>query len=132
MTNAGEGALYPLRFPALWLGIGWLLVGAVVFISLAPLDADTDLGVSDHTGHVIAYLVLMTWFGGAYRRRRHLRVAGLLILLGLTMETLQGLMGFRAVEAKDIVANLLGVALGFAVLRWLAAGWCARLEARLA
>ncbi len=124
--------MYPLRFPALWVGVGWLLVGVVVFVSLAPLDADTDLGVSDHTGHVIAYFVLMVWFGGAYRRHRHVRIAGLLVLLGLAMETLQGLMGFRAVEAKDIVANLFGVLLGYMLLRRLAAGWCAWLEARFA
>lgn len=131
MTASNE-ARYPLRYPLLWLGAGWLMVALVVFVSLAPLDPDTDLGVSDHTGHLIAYFTLMIWFGGIYRPGCHVRVAILLVSLGLSLEALQGLMGFRAVEAKDVAANVIGIAAGYGVLRWLAAGWCAALEARFA
>lgn len=122
--------MYKLRYFPVWLGIGWLLTGAVVALSLLP--GVPAVGPSDKLNHLLAYAVLMTWFGGIYARRLHLAIAVRLIILGLLLEGLQALSGQRQMEALDALANAIGV-----VLAWIVARdrlntvllWC---EARLA
>jgi VanZ family protein len=106
--------VHRLRWLRLWLGTGWLLVGAVVYLSLTPAPPELDLPDGDKLGHVLAYSVLMFWFVQIYHRRRaRVWFAVGFVLLGIASEFLQGYGGQRQFEIQDMVANSIGVALGW-------------------
>lgn len=99
-----------------WIILGWLLVGGVVFLSLTPEPPAMDAHFSDKLGHLAAYGILMAWWHqidhNAYR------LALYLILMGLALEILQSLSGFRHGDIFDMAANSLGVALGWLLARF--------------
>lgn len=107
--------MHKLRYFPVWLSIGWLLVATVVVLSLLP--SVPAVGPSDKFNHLLAYAMLMSWFGGIYARRRHLGIAVRLMLLGIILEGLQALSGYRHMEALDAVANVAGVILAWALVR---------------
>jgi len=94
--------------------IGWLLVLAVILLSLLPVPGMVPAVPSgDKYGHVLAYAALMFWFGQLYTggRQRWFYAAGFVVLGGL-LEFLQGLTAFRQTELLDFVMNVVGVCLG--------------------
>jgi uncharacterized membrane protein len=123
----------PLRWRPLWLGIGWALVAAVIFISLTPRmpRIDADIMHLDKLGHFTAYFVVMSWFGFIYLRNAHLWIAGLLIAMGLGLEIAQHLSGYRAFEWADMAANASGVLAGLLLARSRFAGLLTLFERRL-
>lgn len=105
----------PLRLHYGWLTIGWLLVGLVVFLSLTsePLTP-IDFQLSDKFAHLLAYFTLQFWFAQLYpqtRQRAYWFVV--LLLLGVSIEGLQGLIPHRFMEWADLLANSLGLVLGW-------------------
>ena len=103
-----------LRWPTLWLTIAWLLVGSVVYLSLAPIAIELPAQGGDKYAHVAAYAVLMLWFMQIYESRRTRGMIALgLIVLGVGLEYLQGYTGYRSFEYADMVADIAGVALGW-------------------
>lgn len=109
--------LQALRWPVLWQSTGWLLVAMVVYLSLAAdLPALPGEG-SDKVGHLIAYAVMMFWFTQIYSRSRtRIAFAIGLTLLGVGLEFLQRHTGYRTFEYADMLADAVGVVLG-----WIAA-----------
>ena len=109
---------YSLKWTAIWLGIAWGLIGAVIFLSLVRVDLEVPGGgYSDKVGHVIAYATIMYWFGQIYAdSKTRLVVAVALAALGFVLEHLQAYTGYRTYEYADMLANAIGVVLG-----WLAA-----------
>lgn len=105
---------------SLYLAIGWALVLSVLVLSLWPDVSVPDVGVSwnDKLGHFIAYLVLMLWFALPYPRPRHLWIGFRLVALGILIEILQWLSGYRYFELADIGADTLGVVAGWLLARW--------------
>jgi len=121
----------PLRYPYVWLALGWMLVMGVVLGSLlpGPIIQEITPTMNDKVEHFSAYFVLMMWFGGLYPRAKHLRVAGGLLLLGALLDVLQGVATTtRDFELLDIVADAVGISVGLAFSFWLFEGWCQRLE----
>lgn len=100
---------------SLYLAIGWALVLVIVGLSLWPYLSVPDIGVSwnDKLGHFSAYLMLMLWFAQPYPRPRHLWIGVRLVALGILIEILQWLSGYRYFELADISANTLGVLTGW-------------------
>jgi VanZ family protein len=121
-----------LRFRGIWLAASVVLVGVVVWGSL---QTGTQLPVPDNLDkyeHFGTYLVLALWFTGLVHRRHFWAVASVLLLLGLSMEVLQYLMGAgRMADPYDMAANSGGIALGSVVALLLSGEWAARLEAWL-
>lgn len=80
-----------------------------------PPTIDVDQG--DKLGHFAAYGLLMVLFCMAYvsNRTRAFYAAGF-ILMGIAIEFLQGMTGYRTFDVLDMLANAIGVALG-----WIAA-----------
>ena len=120
----------PLRYFRLWAAIGWVLVSSVVYLSLGPitLEGPEDIGLSDKAGHLVAYCVLMLWFGELYARRRRFIFALGFVVMGLMLELLQGAISYRSFEVMDILANATGVALGLTLGAKLFSGWLHRAE----
>lgn len=109
------------RYDALrtaWRIVGWFGVGLLIWLSLTsdppPMG---DLPNLDKVGHVAAYALLMLWFA-QLRLSGEARVVsgGGLLLLGIALEFLQAWGGVREFSIADMIADLVGITLG-----WLAA-----------
>ena len=103
------------RHPALWFAVwaaGWLL--CIVLSLIAPLQIDVRVPDVDKVGHFLAYAMLSAWSVLIFAERRaQWTAAGLLVLLGLSLELAQGaLTTYRMMDARDAVANALGVLFG--------------------
>jgi VanZ family protein len=105
-----------LRF--LWLAIGYGLVMLVVFLSLTsnPVSLDLDFPDQDKVFHALAYFTLMAWFAQIYHDKfQRNMIALVFVFMGVILEYLQGFDPNRYFEFADMVANSVGVALGFAL-----------------
>lgn len=123
--------MLPLRFPKLWSAFGWLLVAGVVVGSLMPGTAMPEVSINDKVQHAAAYGLLMVWFGGLYRREFYPLIGAMLLALGLVLDVLQSFTDTRFLDWYDVGADLVGIAVGFAICVWFMGGWCQRLEQRL-
>jgi hypothetical protein len=119
----------PLRYSTIWLAGGVILVAAVIFGSLLP-SVSAPLG-NDKLTHLGAYLALAIWFGGVYRPARYPWVAAGLLLLGGGIELAQGMLSYRSMELKDMMANAVGVVAGIALSWSILGSWCQWIEAHL-
>lgn len=119
----------PLRFPRIWLGLGWILVATVCLGTLLPASSLVRTLENDKLMHFGSYFVLTLWFGGLYGKPRHyLAIAAILIILGAGLDLLQGFTATRSFEVLDVLANTGGVVVGFVVLLVLLGGWCRTVE----
>lgn len=123
--------MLPLRFPKLWSALGWLLVAGVIVGSLIPASVVPSVGISDKIMHAGAYLMLMVWFAGFYRRGLYPTIASVLLAVGIGLDLLQLLTETRSFEWYDVAMNSAGVAAGLVLSLLLLGGWCQRVEERL-
>lgn len=123
--------MHKLRKP--WLVLGWLWVAVLVYLSLTPEPPQPVRFLNaDKLEHALAYCLLMLWFSQVYvRRMRRLFTAALLVAMGITMEFLQGMTGYRSFEYADMLANSVGVLLGWAWARTALGNFGRALETRL-
>jgi VanZ family protein len=106
-----------LHYRKYWLGVGWLLVAMIVFMTLTPRPQDLMFGLKvwDKYLHTLGYFAMMGWFVQIYHaRQQRLLLAIVLVLLGVMLEFMQYLGGVRYMEVQDMIANGLGV-----VIAWL-------------
>ena len=98
-----------------WLVLGWLWVAVIVYLSLTPHPPEpVRFWNADKLEHALAYCLLMLWFSQVYARRmQRLFTVVLLVSLGVCMEFLQGLTDYRSFEYADMLANSVGVMLGW-------------------
>lgn len=105
-----------LRFRGLWLLIGYGLIALIVYLSLTsePIDLETGLPYQDKLFHMLAYFTLTAWFVQIFHTRRQLnRWAIAFVCLGLSMEYVQSFEPTRYAEFGDMLANTIGVMLGY-------------------
>lgn len=102
----------------------WLALLAVLVLALLPQAAELPSTGWDKSNHLLAFSVL-SGLGCLGYPGRTIRVLPALIAFGALVEALQSLTPDRHAEAADLVADALGVLLGWAFI----AGWrwaCAR------
>ena len=119
-----------LRFPRLWLSLGWTAVALAVVVCLVPIsELPQPPKLSDKAEHFIAYVVLSLWFAGIYARSRYWAIALGLTLLGVLIELAQGAMHYgRQADPADVIANCSGIVAGL-MLCWFGLGsWMQRVE----
>lgn len=108
---------YPdLKFRFIWLAIGYALVTLVVYLSLTsqPPEIESGLPFQDKFFHALAYFTLMAWFAQIYHDRfQRNMIALVFVLMGVALEYVQSLDPARMFEVADMIANTVGVALGF-------------------
>jgi VanZ family protein len=122
--------LLALRHPRLWLVSGWILVILAIIVSLIPAHELPKMGgLSDKTEHIVGYLALALWFAGIYPRSRYPMIGFALLIMGISIEALQGAMHVgREADLRDVYANAIGTVGGLTLaLAWLG-GWAQRLE----
>jgi VanZ family protein len=102
-----------LRFSRLWVVLGWAWVLAVVCASLTPSPVELHIEQGDKYLHVVAYLVIASWFANLYQStgERVVCATGCLAL-GVGLEFVQLLTEVRTFELVDMVANTTGVLIG--------------------
>jgi len=116
-----------------WLLLGWGMVLAVFVLSLIPLEV--DLGENrDKVAHFIAYGSLLFWFAMLFRGlARQIGVALAFAAMGVAIEYLQRMTGYRTFDVYDMIANGIGAAIGWGLAQTPlvnALGWAERLLAR--
>jgi VanZ family protein len=124
--------MLPLRHRRLWIALSAVLLAAVVFASLQPNLGPRVPANVDKIEHLVAYVALAVWFTGLVVRDRYWTVAVGLLAFGAAIEVLQGLMNIgRSAEWLDMLANTLGIGVGFVIATWVTGGWSRRFESWL-
>ncbi len=104
-----------LQYRKVWLSIGWMLLFIIIYLTLMPSPPELmdSISYGDKIGHFVSYTILMLWFCQLYLEIRHRLLLSLaFILMGVTLEFLQGLAGVRMYEIADMIANSTGVIIG--------------------
>jgi len=91
-------------------------LGLVTALSLLPLGPAAPTTGWDKTNHLLAFAWLAILACQAWPGRRATALAGLLIY-GALIEALQSFTGYRFAEWGDLLANALGLLLGWCLLR---------------
>ena len=107
-----------LRHERLWKFVGLGFVVLVIYLSLTAVPRELEVPGVFNAGHLIAYFWLMIWFAQIYRASgpRWL-LAAAFCALGVGLEFVQGMTGYRSFEYSDMVLDFLGVALGLVAAR---------------
>lgn len=123
-----------LRFPKLWLGLGWLAVVLAIIVCLVPMnELPQPPGLNDKSEHIIGYVLLSCWFAGIYPKSRYWIIGVGLAVMGVLVEFAQGAMHLgRQADPYDVLANCIGVLLGMLLSWWWLGGWAQRVEALVA
>lgn len=123
--------MLPLRFPRLWLSLGWLAVALAIVVCLLPSNRlPQPPSLSDKSEHFICYLLLSCWFAGIYPRARYWIIGIGLLVMGVLIEFAQGAMGWgRQADARDVLANSTGIVAGLLLCWWGLGSWTQRVEA---
>ena len=123
----------PLRFRNAWLVIGAGLVALVAYLSLTPKPLDVPSFFELKSGHVVAYGTLMLWFAQIFRSTQGRIGVGLsLVALGVLLEYVQGVTGYRTFSYSDMRDNALGVIAGLVLAYAGLGGLLGRLDGWLA
>ena len=92
--------------------IFWLLLLAVVILSLMSIDTQQIFVWQDKVHHLVAYAVLFWCLLGAYEKQQNIWFLGILLTIfsGL-IEVAQSYTGHRQAELMDLLANGTGILL---------------------
>lgn len=94
------------------------MVAAIVWLSLTPSPPKIDIEQGDKLGHFLGYGTIMAWFAWLYPARpARIGYALGFVAMGVALEFVQGALGYRTFEVFDMLANALGVMIGWAA--WL-------------
>jgi len=105
--------LSPHQYRRIWLLLGWGMVASVVVLSLIPIEADLS-GGRDKIAHFVAYGSMTFWFAMLFRGRlRQLGVALAFAAMGVAIEYLQRMTGYRTFDVADMAANAIGAGMGW-------------------
>lgn len=109
----------PLRWPLLWAAAWAGLLLLVVVLSLAPPPPSPDVPQGDKWQHLLVYAGLAAVAVQLFRPGRPLMVAAAVVVaLGAGLELAQGMLtDDRMMDARDALANTVGVALGLLTSR---------------
>lgn len=104
-----------LKFRKAWLFIGFGWIALLIYLSLMPHPPQiADFHMLDKLEHFAGYSLLMLWFSQLYwGLRQRASIAAGLAAMGVLIEILQGMQGFRVFEYADMLANTLGVLIGW-------------------
>ncbi|MCW8930182.1 MAG: VanZ family protein [Gammaproteobacteria bacterium] len=109
-----------MHYRKLWLILGILYIG---FILAGSLLREPDISImsfeyKDKVIHFTAYFILVAWFVQLYKKTssRIIILVGA-ILLGVTIEYLQGMTAYRSFDYFDGIANSIGAICAFLLAR---------------
>ena len=90
-------------------------MAAIFWLSLTPRPPQIDVSQGDKLGHLAAYGLLMLLFCQSYAQKStRIAYAVGFIAMGIAIEFLQKMTGYRTFDVFDMLANGTGVLLGWA------------------
>jgi len=128
MATSEAAVLRRLALRRLWLAGGLLLLLVVMVLALLPGSALPELGASDKLLHLLSFAFLMVWFAGIVQPRHFWLLALALLAYGGLMELLQSFTTYRQAEVGDLLADALGILLGWLLAACGLQYWCDWLE----
>ncbi|MFC1838295.1 VanZ family protein [Thermodesulfobacteriota bacterium] len=108
-----------LRFQRVWCSVAFMNIGLIIILSLIPGPEDIPriFGL-DKVLHIIAYAFSMLWCNMCYRDKKYIILFSVgLILMGIALEIVQGVIGYRMMSIYDMIANSIGVLFGLVLAR---------------
>ena len=100
----------------IWISLGATIIAAIWLLSLIPHPPHIGFEGEDKVGHVVAYGVMMLWWSQILiRSRNHLIIAAAFVAMGILIEFVQRWTGWRTFEVADMIADAIGVALGWCI-----------------
>jgi len=103
-----------LKLRKISLFFGWGLVLALIVICLIPSPPTvTSFTFGDKFAHLLGYACLFLWFAQIYNRKAQLKLVLLLLILGVLVEVAQSFTAYRTFELADMLANAVGVLIGW-------------------
>ena len=104
-------------FKRIWLIIGIIMVLAIFWVSLTPRPPQPlNFNAADKLEHTVAYALLMWWFAvSTFHTRTKNIYAICFVVMGVGIEFLQQMTGYRYFEILDMLANTAGVFVGWLV-----------------
>jgi hypothetical protein len=122
------------RWRSGWMALGAGLMAAVAALALLPAARRLNamalaLPQGDKLLHVLAFALLMAWWGNLYRRpRQRLGVAAACLVFGLLIECAQWPHDPDDASVWDLAADAVGLGVGALLLRTPLAGVLVRVE----
>jgi VanZ family protein len=118
-----------LRYANWWVGI----VAAALFLVLLGCLTTFESGPPwparwDKTLHALSYMILMVLCCGLYAKKARVPIMISLFLFGAIIELIQLYASGRGAEWADLLANFIGLTVGFIIARFWLGDWCLRLE----
>ena len=108
--------LSPSLVLRIWRAIGWFGVALLLYLSLTPRPPEIPIEQGDKLGHGLAYAVLMFWWAALIEKSNQRRwLAASLLALGIGIEFAQGWTGWRTFDYYDMLADAVGIAVGWLV-----------------
>ena len=120
--------MLPLRYERAWLLAGFLMLVASLVVAMAPAGTTMLFDLNDKVLHTVAFIGLMVWFSGLFEVRYLLWLAAGLAGYGLLIEVLQSFTPTRQAEGLDLVADIVGILLGWLLSIAGLRRWCLVLE----
>ena len=118
------GHVRELAYYQWWRAGGWVLIIVSIGVSMTPGLPVFSVPYSDKFFHALTYLVLMVWFAGIYRNRWYWILALGLAAMGIAIEFLQTTVPYRFFDNYDLLANVAGIAVGWALALLGLNRWC--------
>jgi VanZ family protein len=114
-----------MKLERVWWTLGVLLVVASVVVCLVPgPELPLQLEWNDKASHVLGHCLMALYFAGLVPRSRWWKIFAFLLLLGICIEFAQYYMhAGREGDARDVLANCVGAALGLVIARLGLARW---------
>ncbi len=120
--------MLPLRYSRYWLATGLALLAVGLVSALSPMSSVIPVTLNDKLLHSGGFLFFMVWFGGIFKPRALPYVVVALAAYGMLIELLQSFTPTRQAEFLDLIADVMGILLGWAVTAAGASLWCAKME----
>ncbi len=121
--------LRPLQYRRLWLALGFLGIGLMLVLSLAPNVGGPSFSGADKLEHTFGYIAMTSWFAAVFERRGYWLLALLLLLLGIGVELAQAWMSIgRMGDWRDVVANAIGIGIALLIASLRRESWMAWVE----
>ena len=113
MNDSGP---FKLTHQRTWIALGVMIIAAIWIFSLIPNPPHIGVEGEDKAGHFVAYGIMMLWWSQILvRSRDRLIIAAAFVAMGIAIEFVQGWTGWRTFEVADMIADAIGVALGWGI-----------------
>jgi VanZ family protein len=120
-----------LRFASRWLFAGLALMSVVMMVSLMPIRAEAlEVTYIDKVLHMIVFMGLMVFFCGFVEVQLRWLLVLFLFACGGLIEVLQLPVPGRAAEAADLMADMVGIMLGWLLASKWFGNWTVWVESR--